>query len=754
MRRLAVTLLLLCVAGSARAATWLPIQEALTAARESGKLIVLYLSSGHKTDDDWVEEWVEGAGASVADHVVLARGTTASAVLLGVPSLHQYFSRSLRRGMLILDPDGNVILSPASAFGDFGVFTALVREINLRQPAFFFSARLLRDGKVTESLLAKGHGLLAAFVLGPADDAFAAATERARREHAADLEQFARLGHVRVEIERWQVNPRFYSPRGRTSIENQQEPGTAVLQILESITAHPASNSIGAQAWYLVGMVRMVMREGRAAGDAYKNAYRLAEKPSPMAEAAHRELDMLGVAVADETPPASGTVHLVLPRRAVMAGAVEIVAVAAGAARVEFFLDGARVTERTSAPFTASISLSTLPRTHTIKVVAFDASGRRLGEDAATVNDRKSSLSVRIVQPRGDTVESHALVELEPRVPDGIMLQSVDLYWNDKRLATMTAPPFRYELILPRKNASGYLRAVAHDANGAVAEDTKLINVGGVSDSARIDAVELYAIVQDQSGHTIEGLTAGDFEVKEDGQTVKVDLQGAVADPIAFGIAVDTSGSMRVSMAAVIDYVAEFVQTSLAEKDQTLLVAFDAQPHVLQPLTSDLRHIRSDLSAVEPSGQTAVWDSVIYALQQLRSAHGRRALLVFTDGNDNASRTDSAAAIQIAHETGVPVYVVLTYSEQGSAQSSVGFQHSTSLEQLANTTGGTVFRFPKRSDLPKLFAQVRDDTRGEYLLSYVSHSAKPSSELRKISITVPSKHAIVRAMSGYFVGSD
>src|SRR5258708_40274765 len=89
LKRIGAALLLLCAAGSARAASWLPIREALTSARASGKLIVLYLSDGVKSNDDWADKWSQGAGASVAQDVVLARSTSASEVLLEVPPLHK-----------------------------------------------------------------------------------------------------------------------------------------------------------------------------------------------------------------------------------------------------------------------------------------------------------------------------------------------------------------------------------------------------------------------------------------------------------------------------------------------------------------------------------------------------------------------------------------------------------------------------------------------------------------------------------------
>ena len=73
----------------------------------------------------------------------------------------------------------------------------------------------------------------------------------------------------------------------------------------------------------------------------------------------------------------------------------------------------------------------------------------------------------------------------------------------------------------------------------------------------------------------------------------------------------------------------------------------------------------------------------------------------------------------------------------------------TRLQEIADSTGGALFATPRRSDLPKLFDQVRDDTRGEYILTYVSKSTKPRTELRRISVALR-RGGQVRATSGYY----
>src|SRR5204862_2621904 len=158
------------------------------------------------------------------------------------------------------------------------------------------------------------------------------------------------------------------------------------VKILRRVVEQPARPNLGASAWLLLGHYRRELDDRKGAVEAYQNAWRLAAKPSPFADSARRFLEMMGSEPESDlrAVTAAGAVRLLYPHRAVLAGDVEVsAAVPAATARVEFFVDEARVAERASAPFTARLPLGAVPRVHTIRVVAFGASEARLGEDAA-----------------------------------------------------------------------------------------------------------------------------------------------------------------------------------------------------------------------------------------------------------------------------------------------------------------------------------------------------------------------------------
>jgi len=706
---------------------WLPFEDALNSAQASGHLILLDLrnDASDKRGDKWIDEAAKNSGVARAmEQMVLG-------VLTTVPKdeafqdLEQF--RGRKRHLLVLDARGGVVMELDDAFGDIDRFSLAIAALLQQTPAFIRAAELRRAGAYANSTLTWAYGLLDAGFLDDATRIFTNAIETAKHDNDQEFQQGARLGLASARMR-------------QTNTVDQ------AFRDLPDLAAHGVTTEIQSSAWLRLGHIYRQRFNPKKAIDAYQHAFTLAPKPSQIAEAARRNLDALGSEPEAEirAEVAAGNVHLLFPHRSVLVGKIEFgVATSDDASRVDLFLDDMRVAELTRRPFRAKLNLGIAPHSHTLRAVAWDAQERQLGVETVTLNDRAVSLGISIVAPREDRVTTRAIVEVKPRVPEGSRLTGVDLYWNDKKLVTMTAAPFRYELTLPSPSAPGFIRAVARDDSGATAEDAKLLNASGSVAQVGVDAVQVYAIVQEH-GRYVEGLKSSDFVVKEDGRVVSAQVQSGSTDPISVGLALDTSDSMKVSMMEVADYANEFVKGSLGPADQTFVVAFDDQPRLLQPLTSDRGRVISSIGDVQAHGGTAIFDAILFSLQQFRGVGGKRALIIFTDGFNNGGVATPEGVLQYAREIGVPLYVVQIFSVPG-----ISYWERT-LNKLADATGGAYFRFARKVDLPRIFAQIRDDTRGEYLLTYVSPADKSRREMRRISVEVPGRRVNVRATSAYY----
>ena len=710
------------------------LSHALPEAQAKQSLILLDLHASSlidKVHDHWITK-AEAfpAAARVMDQMVLAVAGVRSEAVKELPDLERF--KGQQRHLIVLDPWGGIILEPEDEFGDVAKFAFALNALRQQAPSFIHAGELRRQGKIAESLLAWGGGLLDAGAAESARGAFEQAESVANRDNDVASLQNAQLGIAALDM---------------------QEIGTRLkaMTVLERIVAHPATSEIASRAWMLLAFKHRVLREVPQAIEAYQRAFEAAPKPSALADAARRHLETLGSEPASLllTDVAAGNVRLLYPRREVIVGTVEFAVVTSNdAARVELYLDEARVAELTRRPFRTKVNLGATPHVRVVRAVVFDAQERRLGEDSVTLNDRAVSLGVDIVAPKKGEVDTRTMVDVLPRLPQGSRLDGIDLFWNDTKIATMTQPPFRHELVLPSRFAPGFIRAVARTADGATAEDVKLINSSGVAEQVSVDAVRVYAIVQDRSGHYISGLNASDFVVREDGNVVEPRLQSGADDPISIGMALDTSSSMRIAMTEVIDYANEFVQHALGDNDQTFAVAFDEEARLVQPLTRNRTELSAAIFDLTANGGTAIWDAVLYSLQNFHGVPGKRALVVFTDGDNNAGTATANGALQYAREIGVPVYVVQIFT--GRFENLVMSSNENWIDQLTKSTGGAFFRFTGKKDLPRIFSQIRDDTRGQYLLTYVSRSPRPRGELRRITVEVPGKRVNVRATSGYY----
>ncbi len=306
--------------------------------------------------------------------------------------------------------------------------------------------------------------------------------------------------------------------------------------------------------------------------------------------------------------------------------------------------------------------------------------------------------------------------------------------------------------------------------------------------STDVNVVNVFATVHDKKGLLVRDLTKDDFAIEEDGRPQTIKYFSKESDlPLTLGLVVDTSRSM----ATVLDQERMasyrfFDQVLREDKDQAFVIHFDAEVELLQDLTSSRKLLQKALGEIttapprqlnrrdqqdpgqpRPRGGTSLYDAVLLASNELmRKETGRKALIVMTDGDDNASKSTLNEAIAAAQKTNTLVYSVMITGEQSG--SPVGFggrgmgrrggmgrppmqQHHDGkkvLEQLSKETGGGFFDAKKMS-FDGIFRQIQDELRSQYSLGYTPEKGDGPG-YRKISVTTQKKDLIVQARDGYY----
>jgi VWFA-related protein len=175
-----------------------------------------------------------------------------------------------------------------------------------------------------------------------------------------------------------------------------------------------------------------------------------------------------------------------------------------------------------------------------------------------------------------------------------------------------------------------------------------------------VELINVTATVSDSSGRFVPGLRQEDFALYEDDQPQQVTHFSAERVPVSLGIAVDTSGSMAgAKIDAAQNALDRFLYELLDKQDEIFLYRFSNYPVLLQSWTNDRQLLTRALGRLAPNGGTAMYDTVAEAIPlAARGQNRKKALLVISDGNDTASRTDIREIKQQIRETEVLVYAI------------------------------------------------------------------------------------------------
>ncbi|HEX9119969.1 MAG TPA: VWA domain-containing protein [Terriglobales bacterium] len=269
----------------------------------------------------------------------------------------------------------------------------------------------------------------------------------------------------------------------------------------------------------------------------------------------------------------------------------------------------------------------------------------------------------------------------------------------------------------------------------------------------QVEEVVLHATVLDDKHRLVTGLTKNDFQVFEDGAPQQITSFRREDIPVALGIVIDNSGSMRDKRLAVNQAAINLVRSSNPQ-DEVCIVNFNDEYYLDQDFTNQIPQLQDALARIESRGGTALYDAVVASAEHLKknARLDKKVLLVVTDGEDNASRESLEQAIRrLQAENGPTVYTVGLLGEEKQRRA------RRALTEMAEQTGGVAF-FPKNvGEVDSITQTVAHDIRNQYTIGYkpVRPQAQGGYRTIKVDAHAPGyKRLMVRTRSGYYPGQE
>ena len=284
--------------------------------------------------------------------------------------------------------------------------------------------------------------------------------------------------------------------------------------------------------------------------------------------------------------------------------------------------------------------------------------------------------------------------------------------------------------------------------------DVQLINVG--------------FSVRDSTGKLISALTQDDFEVVEDGVPQKIAFFARSVDvPLNLGLIVDISGSQGSFVKPHHKDLKTFLTEVLTPQDRAFLVCFASHARLITDYSPSAKFLTDALEGYQGTnnkgdypilgpreirtGGTSFYDAIYYSARQMLSSveRGRKALIIFSDGEDNSSSHDMMTAIETAQSANVVLFPIrYTQKEHGNltARNKYGIRV---MDRIAKETGGATFD-ADLVDPHTYFRQIGDELRSSYELAYYPTNPIKDDSFRKIIIRPKQDGLKVRTKTGYF----
>ena len=261
------------------------------------------------------------------------------------------------------------------------------------------------------------------------------------------------------------------------------------------------------------------------------------------------------------------------------------------------------------------------------------------------------------------------------------------------------------------------------------------------------NTVALYATVTDEDKRLVTDLVQDDFEVYDNGKLQTITSFDNKPLPITVVVMLDTSGSMTLALDLVKRAAEQFLIRLLPE-DQGMVGAFnDKIQFIPDGFTNNRDELISALKDLDFGYPTRLYDAVNQSMAQLNGIKGRKVVLVFTDGEDTASRIGSSEVTDRARTDEVMVYSIGLENEYFNGQRRVRSSPDRGLKRLSEETGGGFFLLKKTDDLGATFTRVAQELHSQYMLGFAPQVL--DGKVHKLEVRLKKPSMTARARKSY-----
>ena len=349
---------------------------------------------------------------------------------------------------------------------------------------------------------------------------------------------------------------------------------------------------------------------------------------------------------------------------------------------------------------------------------------------------------LRITAPTESTYLAGEVLLRATVEPSSTAVTDVTFFANGTKVCTVTTPPFECQWDAGARIKAHQIRVVATLKNGDRLVQTVTTRNLEYVESVDVDVVQIAVVVTDDRGRFVPGLKPSDFQVSEDGVPQKISSFSGERTPLELVTAIDVSSSVTQALPDMKTAATRFLG-GLEAADQATVVGFNESIYTLARRSTDQTIRERAIGRLRAWGGTALYDAIVHAIDVLARQTGRRAIVLFTDGEDQNSHAPMGTAIAQVEASDAMIYVV----GQGRAVHSKDLQKL--LQRIATTSGGRAFFSNTPQKLDEAFGEILDDLHHQYLMSYPAPDDQRDGKWHSISVKAGGGKYKVRARSGY-----